>query len=42
MYRDQVLIREGLEAGELVCISPLQTVIDGMPVEPIFEQISTI
>ena len=40
MYRDQVLIREGLEAGELVCISPLQTVIDGMPVEPIFEQIS--
>lgn len=42
MYRDQVLIREGLEAGERVCISPLQTVIDGMPVEPIFEQISTI
>ncbi|MCZ6870303.1 MAG: efflux RND transporter periplasmic adaptor subunit, partial [Gammaproteobacteria bacterium] len=42
MYRDQVLIREGLEAGERVCISPLQTVIDGMPVEPIVEQISTI
>ena len=42
MYRDQVLIREGLEAGERVCISPLQTVIDGMPVEMIFEQISTI
>lgn len=42
MYRDQVLIREGLEAGERVCISPLQTVIEGMPVEPIFEQISTI
>ncbi|MEJ2131633.1 MAG: efflux RND transporter periplasmic adaptor subunit, partial [Gammaproteobacteria bacterium] len=42
MYHDEVLIRGGLEAGELVCISPLQTVIDGMPVEPIFEQISTL
>ncbi len=42
MYRDQVLIRAGLEAGERVCISPLQTVIDGMPVKTIPEQISTI
>lgn len=42
MYQDEVLIRHGLEAGERVCISPLQTVIDGMPVQPIFEQVSTI
>lgn len=33
--RDQVLIRAGLQPGEMVCISPLQTVIDGMRVKPI-------
>ena len=38
LYRDQVLIIGGLEAGERVCISPLQTAIDGMPVQPLDEQ----
>ena len=37
LHRDEVLIRSGLEAGERVCISPLQTAIDGMPVRPIPE-----
>jgi len=35
LYQDQVLIRGGLAPGERVCISPLQTAIDGMPVKPI-------
>ena len=29
---DQVLIRSGLEAGDRVCISPLETAVDGMTV----------
>ena len=33
--RDQVLIRGGLQPGEMVCVSPIQTVIDGMRVKPI-------
>jgi RND family efflux transporter MFP subunit len=37
LYRDEVLIRGGLEAGERVCISPLQTAIEGMPVQPMSE-----
>jgi RND family efflux transporter MFP subunit len=37
LYRDEVLIRGGLEAGERVCISPLQTAIEGMPVQPLSE-----
>ena len=37
LYRDEVLIRGGLEAGERVCISPLQTAIEGMPVQPVAE-----
>jgi len=37
LYRDEVLIRGGLEAGERVCISPLQTAIEGMAVEPVPE-----
>ena len=37
LYRDEVLVRGGLEAGERVCISPLQTAVDGMMVEPITE-----
>ena len=32
---DEVLIREGLEDGERVCVSPLQTVVDGMHVQAI-------
>ena len=35
--RDDVLIRAGLEAGERVCISQLQTVVEGMEVRPILE-----
>ncbi len=35
LYRDQVLIQSGLEPGDRVCISPLQTAIEGMPVNPI-------
>ena len=27
---DEVLVRGGLLAGERVCISPLETVVDGM------------
>ena len=35
LYQDQVLIQSGLESGERVCLSPLQTAIDGMPVNPV-------
>lgn len=35
VYRDDVYIRGGLAAGERVSISPLQTVVDGMRVQPI-------
>lgn len=34
-YRDRVMIAEGLRAGERVCISPIQTVVEGMTVAPI-------
>ena len=34
--KDNVIISAGLEDGETVNISPIQTVIDGMQVEPIF------
>ena len=37
LEHDDVLISEGLQAGELVCISPLQAVVDGMLVNPIVE-----
>ncbi len=30
--RDEVLVAAGLEAGELVCVSPLETAVDGMRV----------
>jgi len=32
LHGDQVLIQGGLSAGERVCVSPLQTAVDGMPV----------
>jgi len=32
-YRDQVLIRGGLAAGEQICLSPIQTVVEGMTVQ---------
>lgn len=38
LYRDQVLIQSGLERGERVCISPLQTAIEGMPVNPVTDE----
>jgi len=37
LYRGEVLIRSGLEPGERVCISPLQTAVEGMLVNPITE-----
>lgn len=37
LEHDDMLIRSGLADGELVCISPLQTVVDGMLVSPVFE-----
>ena len=37
LYRDEVLVKSGLSAGERVCLSPLQTAIDGMPVNPVTE-----
>ena len=30
--RDEVVIRAGLSNGERVCISPLETVVDGMQI----------
>ena len=36
--RDDVIISSGLENGELVNLSPIQTVIDGMHVKPILDQ----
>ena len=35
LYQDEVLLESGLAAGERVCVSPIQTVIDGMAVDPI-------
>ena len=35
IYRDNVYITSGLDAGELVSISPLQTVVEGMRVQPV-------
>ncbi|MCY4565531.1 MAG: efflux RND transporter periplasmic adaptor subunit [Gammaproteobacteria bacterium] len=37
LFQDDVLIRAGLSAGERVCISPMQTPIDGMLVNPVGE-----
>ena len=34
--KDKVIIIAGLEDGEVVSISPIQTVVDGMRVEPVF------
>ncbi len=38
LYRDDVLIVGGLEQGERVCVSPMQTPIEGMRVRPIPDQ----
>lgn len=38
LEHDEMLVDGGLEEGERVCISPLQTVVDGMQVTPVIEQ----
>ena len=35
LYQDDMFVRGGLVAGERVCVSPLQTAVDGMPVNPV-------
>tara|TARA_A100001037_G_scaffold228474_1_gene206538 strand:- start:209 stop:1369 length:1161 start_codon:yes stop_codon:yes gene_type:complete len=35
LYKDEVLVQAGIKPGEKVCLSPLQTAIDGMLVNPI-------
>ncbi len=37
LYRDEVLIKSGLQANERVCLSAIQTVVEGMKVNPIME-----
>jgi len=37
LEHDDILVSQGLNDGELVCISPLQTVVDGMLVNPVTE-----
>ncbi len=37
MHQDEVFIQSGLKPGERVCISPLQTAVEGMPVNPVLE-----
>lgn len=37
LEHDDILVSSGLEDGELVCISPLQMVVDGMRVNPVAE-----
>ncbi len=39
-YKDMVLVSDGLEAGELVCLSAVQTAIDGMVVRPVTQNLS--
>ena len=38
VYRDDLLVKEGLDAGERVCISPIQTAIEGMVVNPVINE----
>ena len=39
IYEDDAYINAGLVAGDRVCISPLQTVVDGMRVTTILEEV---
>lgn len=39
-YKDMVLVADGLEAGELVCLSAVQTAIDGMAVRPVTQDLT--
>ena len=38
VYGEDAYISAGIENGELICISPLQAVVDGMLVEPVLER----
>ena len=40
LYGDQVVLKSGLQAGDRLCLSPLQTPIDGMPVRMMDESAS--
>ena len=35
LYKDNVLIESGLQQGDRVCLTTIQTAIDGMPVIPV-------
>jgi RND family efflux transporter MFP subunit len=37
LEHDDILVSSGLTDGELVCVSPMQTVVDGMTVKPLVE-----
>ena len=37
LEHDEVVISKGLADGELVCLSPMQTVVEGMRVQPVLE-----
>ena len=37
LYQDNVLIQGGLQSGDRVCVSPIQTPVDGMTVAPVME-----
>jgi len=39
LYRDRVLVRAGLRSGERVCVSPIQTVVEGKRVAPVAEPV---
>ena len=41
LYQDNVLVKGGLNPGDRVCLSPLQTAIDGMTVNPVIEDASS-
>lgn len=41
LEHDEMLIDDGLSAGELVSISPLQTVVEGMSVSPVIGDVET-
>ena len=38
LYQDNVLVKQGLDVGERVCLSPIQTAIDGMTVNPVLDE----
>jgi RND family efflux transporter MFP subunit len=39
--RETVVIQGGLESGELICVSPMETVVDGMKVRLASEEVSS-